>query len=407
MSDRVDRREFLRKGAIATLSLGALGLPASPVRAGEPSGSRFRTLGRTGLRVSDISFGSGDTADPALVRYAFDRGVRSFDTAEGYPLGKRGAAERAIGQALAGKRDQVVLTSKIVTRSDTRAPRMMKRLEGSLRRLQTDHVDIYLNHAVNDLERLKNPEWFEFVARAKQQGKIRFSGMSGHAGRLRECLDAAIDEELVDVILVAYNFGEDPAFYEKLTRSFDIVANQEGLPDRLARAKAKGIGVLTMKTLMGARLNDMRPYEKGDGTFSQAAFRWVLSRPNVDGLVISMNSRELIDEYLVASGQAEPRPQDARLLRRYVALNGAAYCRPSCSSCESACPADVPVGEVLRARMYAVDYGDVAKGRATYTGLGEAAASCLGCSGPCLAACPHGLAVPGLTRATHELLKIG
>lgn len=215
----------------------------------------------------------------------------------------------------------------------------------------------------------------------------------------------AIDRELVDVILVAYNFGEDPAFYEKLTRSFDIVANQAGLPERLARAHEKGIGVLTMKTLMGARLNDMRPYEESGATFSQAAFRWVLSNPNVDGLVISMTSREKIDEYLVASGQARPRQQDARLLRQYVALNGASYCRPSCSSCESACPADVPVGEVLRARMYARDYGNLPKAQATYAGLGAGATACLGCAGPCLAACPHGLAVPELTRATHELLK--
>jgi len=57
-----------------------------------------------------------------------------------------------------------------------------------------------------------------------------------------------------------------------------------------------------MKTLMGARLNDMRPYERGGATFAQAAFRWVLSNPRVDGLIVSMNSREAIDEYLGASG---------------------------------------------------------------------------------------------------------
>lgn len=407
MSDQLDRREFLRQGAIATLSLGALGLPSVAARAGEPPPERFRSLGKTGLRISDISFGSGDTDDPDLIRYAFDRGVRSFDTAEGYPMGRGGTAERAIGEALKGKRDQVVLTSKVVAKAGFKAERIMRRLEGSLRRLQTDHVDIYLNHAVNDLGRLQNPEWFEFVERAKQQGKIRFSGMSGHAGRLLECLDVAIERELVDVILVAYNFGEDPSFYEKLTRSFDFVANQQGLAERIAKAHAKGIGVLTMKTLMGARLNDMRPHEKGDATFSQAAFRWVLSNPDVDGVVISMKNRALIDEYLVASGQTRPRPQDARLLRQYVALNGASYCRPACSSCESACPADVPVGEVLRARMYARDYGEPEKARATYAGLGAGAAPCLGCAGPCLAACPHGLAVPDLTRATHELLKQG
>ncbi len=407
MTSRLDRREFLRQGAIATLSLGALGLPAVDARAEPPARDRVRTLGKTGLRVSDISFGSGDTGDPDLVRYAFDQGVTLFDTAESYPLGRKGAAERAIGTALTGKRDQIVITSKIVAPSKIKANRIMRQLEGSLRRLQTDYVDIYLNHGVNDLDRLLNPEWFEFVERAKRQGKIRFSGMSGHAGHLLECLDVAIERELVDVILAAYNFGEDPAFYERLTRSFDIVANQQGLPERLGRAHEKGIGVLTMKTLMGARLNDMRPYETGGATFAQAAFRWVLSDPNVDGLVISMNSRARIDEYRAASGQPHPKQEDARLLRQYVALNSAAYCRPACSACQSACPADVPIGEILRARMYAQDYGNLAKARATYAGLGAGASACLGCSGPCLAACPYDLAVPELTAATHDLLGDG
>jgi predicted aldo/keto reductase-like oxidoreductase len=68
----------------------------------------------------------------------------------------------------------------------------MRALEGSLRRLQTDYVDVYFNHAVNDLARLKNPEWYEFIDAAKKQGKLRFTGMSGHAGHLTECLDYAL-----------------------------------------------------------------------------------------------------------------------------------------------------------------------------------------------------------------------
>ena len=93
----------------------------------------------------------------------------------------------------------------------------MRALEGSLRRLRTDRIDVYFNHAVNDVARMQNPEWPEFIARAKKQGKIRFTGMSGHGGRLAECLDYALDHDLVDVLLVAHNFGQDPAFYEKLT----------------------------------------------------------------------------------------------------------------------------------------------------------------------------------------------
>ena len=124
--------------------------------------------------------------------------------------------------------------------------------------------------------RLQNPEWYEFAERAKRQGKIRATGMSGHAGRLIECLDYALEKGSVDVILVAHNFGQDPKFYQRFTRSFDFVARQPDLPRVLRQAKAKGVGVVAMKTLMGARLNDMRPFEKGGATFAQAAFRWVL-----------------------------------------------------------------------------------------------------------------------------------
>ena len=117
----------------------------------------------------------------------------------------------------------------------------MGALDGSLRRLGTDYVDIYFNHAVNDTGKLDNPEWFEFVERAKQQGKIRFTGMSGHAGRLIECLDHAFDMDMVDVVLIAHNFGQDPAFYDQFTRGFDLVVRQPGLPRVLARAKSLGV----------------------------------------------------------------------------------------------------------------------------------------------------------------------
>ena len=70
------------------------------------------------------------------------------------------------------------------------------------------------------------------------------------------------DMDMVDVVLIAHNFGQDPAFYDQFTRGFDLVARQPGLPRVLARAKSLGVGVVAMKTLMGARLNDMRPYER-------------------------------------------------------------------------------------------------------------------------------------------------
>jgi hypothetical protein len=404
--DGLQRREFLQRGIAATLGACALGLGGKGARAAqEPRVRRRVKLGRTGLEISDISIGTSRTQDPELIRYALDRGINYVDTAESYPLGRSGKAEEAVGVALRGRREGIVLASKIKAGASDDRRELMDQLEKSLRRLQTDRIDVFFNHGVNDLERLRNPEWFEFAELAKKQGKIRFTGISGHGGHLIECVEAAIDEDLVDLILVAHNFGQDPAFYQRLVRNFDFVANQQGLPLALEKARAKGVGVVAMKTLRGARLNDMRPYEWTGSTFAQAAFRWVLSSPNVDALIVSMESREQVDEYLGASGRGAVREGDLRLLRRYARRNDASYCRPACGACATSCHRGVPISELLRARMYAVDYRDLDLARGTYRGLGAGASACLGCAAPsCLGACPHGLDIPRLAAATSRLL---
>ena len=402
---RLDRREFLRRGAVTGMGLGLLPLaPARSATEAEPPRVRRRVrLGRTGLELPDIGFGGSRLQDDEdLVRYALDRGITHFDTAEGYT---GGASEVTIGRALQGVRDRVTIASKVKAGANDSRARLMAALEGSLQRLRTDHIDLYFNHAVNDAERLKNPEWPEFVTRARQQGKIRFAGLSGHGGRLVECLDYALDHDQIDVMLVAYNFGQDPRFFAKLTRSFDFVARQPELPRVMARARRKGVGVIAMKTLRGGRLNDMRPYEGGGATFAQAAFRWVLGGPDVDSLVVTIRSRAMVDEYLGASGWEGPRRADWPLLARYEQIAGATQCRYGCGDCADACPRGVPIAEVLRTHMYARDYRDPDLAQGEYALLGAGAAPCLECaSRPCTRACPHGLAIPRLTADAHRSL---
>jgi predicted aldo/keto reductase-like oxidoreductase len=397
------RRRFLICSTAATLGLGVLDL-GRHARAvpSPPQIRRLRRLGRTGLEISDISFGSSRTTDPDLVRYALERGVNYFDTAERY---KDGRSEEAIGEALQGKRDRVILASKVKAGPRTPRAEIMKALEGSLGRLRTDHIDVYFNHAVNDVARLQNGEWFEFADRAKEQGKIRFTGISGHGGRLVECLDYALDNDLVDVILCAHNFGQDPSFHQRFTGRLDWVAVQTDLPKALEKAHANGVGVVAMKTLRGARLGDMRPYEQGGGTFAQAAFRWVLSNPSVSALVISMTSREEIDEFVGASGGSEPRDAELDLLEGYLSSSRDGYCNHGCDACEASCAHGVLVSEVLRTRMYATDYGDRGYASREYAQIAADAAPCVSCSlRPCLAKCPQGLEIPRLTRSAHQLL---
>ena len=397
------RRELLKAGAVG--AVGLLGPAAALADVGEkaePRVRRYKTLGRTGMQISDISFGSSRMRDPKAVRHAYERGVNYFDSAEGY---KGGDSEAAIGEALHDVRDRLFITSKTKAGSDTRRDEMMKALEGSLRRLRTDYVDVYFNHAVNDIDRIANPEWAEFTELAKKQGKIRWRGLSGHAGKLVPCIEHGLDNGLLDVILAAYNFGQDPAFHQRFLTAFDFIALQPGLPPVLERAHAEGVGVVAMKTLMGARANDMRPYEREGGTFAQSAFRWVLSNPNVDALVVSMNDPEMIDEYLGASGSTRVSRADLELLGRYAAKNGGSYCQHGCNLCESACPSAVAIAEVLRTRMYDVDYGDREFAREEYAQLEQPALACLSCDGaPCANACPIGIPISELTRQAAKAL---
>jgi len=398
-----DRREFLRRGA----ALGAAPLllqvasEAAQAATAPPEVRRRVPLGRTGLAIPDIGFGSSRlSGDVALVQHALARGITYFDTAESYAGSE---SEATLGRALAGRRDEVVLATKTSSGAHTSRAELAASLDASLARLRTDRVEIYFNHAVNDPARLRNDEWFEFASRAKQQGKLRFTGMSGHGGRLVECLDLALAEKLVDVVLVAFNFGQDPSFYERFTGSFDFVATQPELPRVLRKAKEQGVGVVAMKTLRGARLNDMRPYERGGATFAQAAFRWVLAGGLADALVVTMTSREQVDEFIGASGWTALHREDAALLRRYARRSEASQCRYGCRDCAGACPHGVSIPDALRARMYAEDYQAPDLVGAALAEAGNVAA-CLGCDGsPCANACPHGIEIAALTRRAGAL----
>ncbi len=364
---------------------------------------RYVPLGRTGLEVADIGFGASRLrGDESVVLRALDRGINYFDTAESYTSGN---SETTLGKALAGHREKIVLASKVHCGASTREASLMRSLEASLRRLRTDRIDVYFNHAVNDVARLKNGAWGEFVAKAKAQGKIRFTGMSGHGGNLIPCLDYALDESLVDVILVAYNFGQDPSFYERFTKSLDWIARQPDLPRVLAKARQGGVGIVAMKTLMGAKLNDMRPFEAGGATYAQAAFRWVLAGGLVDSLVVTMKTPAQVDEYVGASGGTPPGLAEQELLRRYVTAQSDRQCRYGCDACSDACAAGVPIAEVLRTRMYALDYEDEAFARSEYRGLTPDASPCLSCAErTCTGACPFGLSLETLVSDTHRRL---
>lgn len=353
----------------------------------------YRRLGRTGFDVSDISLGSarirGEVGE-RIAREAIERGVNYFDTAPDYSAE---GSELALGRAMKGYRDRMFVATKFCTphghlQAGASVRQYMEVVEASLRRLQTDYVDLVHIHACDTLDRLLDPNVHEAFQRLRDQGKARFLGFSSHTPHLEQVAEAAIEDGRFDVMMLAYHHGAWP-----------------NLGRIIERAAAKNIGVVAMKTLKGAKhrgLLERRP--EGD-TFPQAAFKWVLANPNVSCLVISFFQPEHVDEYLYASGK-KLTESDLALLERYDRLIAGTWCRPHCGECLDACPENLPINDILRYRMYFEDYGDEKEAMRLYARLERNAQSCLGCPAPCAGTCPEGIPIRERLLASHHMLTL-
>ena len=407
-----DRRTFLKRAGAFTGFLGVGSvlkyntqfflLRRAPTEADTPQASwagstvqSYRPLGRTGWKMSDISFGAGGLRDPDVVRAALDRGINYIDTSPDY---SDSLSEKSVGEAVKGRRDKVFIASKFCTPDghldeDTPVDKIIEAVDASLARLQTDYVDLIHIHACNDVDRLMAPTFHEAFDRLKEQGKARFMGVSSHTPELEKVMSRAVDSGRFDVIMVAYNFKNWP--------------DLSGIMDRAA---ANGVGFVAMKTLKGAHhtvLQDFEPDERN--SFTQAAFKWVNNNPNVAGLVVTITSPAQLDEYLFASGK-KADPADLALLEKYDALVSSDYCRPGCGECLDACPHDVPIDDILRYSMYFDSYGAEREAIVQYgrmaKRLGHGAEVCVGCAAPCENACPFEIPIrKKLTRA-DSLLRL-
>ena len=353
---------------------------------------KYRPLGKTGIQMSDISFGGAGIANSDVVTRAVERGINYFDTSPDY---SREGSERVIGKALKPHRDKVYIASKFCTAEghlpkDTPVADIVRAVEGSLQRLQTDYLDVSIIHECDTLERLMAPTFHEAFDRLRTQGKVRFLGVSSHTPNLEQVMRHAVDSGRFDMLLVAYNFNNWP----DLTTIFHD-------------AHARGVGVVAMKTLKGAKATVLKDFADEQQAFSQAAFKWVLSNPHVSGLVVSVTGFEQIDEYLYASGQALT-DSDVALLERYDGLITKDYCRPGCGACLDHCPYGVPVDDIFRYAMYFENYGHQKDAMAYYAKAAAErnASRCLTCPAPCEAACPFGLPIRDKMVRAHAMLTL-
>jgi len=352
----------------------------------------YRPLGNTGIQMSDISFGGAGISDSDVVTRAVERGINYFDTSPDY---SKTGSEQTIGKALKPHRDKVHIASKFCTATghlpaDTPVADIIQAVEASLARLQTDYLDVVIIHEVNSLERLMAPTVHEAFDRLKQQGKVRFLGVSSHTPNLEEVMRHAVASGRFDMLLVAYNFNNWP----DLTEIF-------------RDAKQQGVGVVAMKTLKGAKASVLKDFDDPKQAFSQAAFKWVLSNPDVSGLVVSINDYGQIDEYLYASGKPVT-DADVAVLQRYDDLIARDYCRPGCGACLDHCPQGVPVDDIFRYAMYHQDYGRTEEAVSRYALLAASrnASQCARCPAPCAVACPFDIDIRAKLTSFHRLLSV-
>ncbi len=392
------RRDFLKTSVLAATALVSTPRNADAKKE-KLKVKAYRDLGKTGLKISDISLGTGRLSSASIVLRAIDRGINYMDTAPDY-----GSAEKYIGEAMNKiQRDKIIIATKFCDPFSypshlslgKKKKDYIKSVEGSLSRMKTDYLDFCFVHAIGESsrsleqekKRLLDEEMLSAVEELKKSGKMRFLGVSSHGpSNMEDLLLTAVRSGHFDLIMPAFNFIKFPR-----------------TPAILKEAKQRGVAVVAMKTLAGAK--DME-LDSNEDQFEPAAFKWVLSHPEVSGLVATVKSVSDFDLFLKASGE-KFSSADRKILDRYAGRFAKEYCRTGCNECESSCPEGVAIASILRYQMYFRDYGMEKKALEHYAKLDNKAEACAECESiNCTGACPNGLQVNALLRDSHEMLSL-
>lgn len=316
--DRISRRDFVKGASVFTASSITPNVFAAASGAVQPpqgnSGELVpkRSLGKTGAQVSALGIGGyhlGSTRDQAeaneLVSRAMDAGINFFDNAWDY---HDGMSEERMGVALKGKRDQAFIMTKVCTHGRGKDV-AMRMLEESLRRLQTDHLDLWQIHEVIYYN---EPDLYfaaggaiEALETAKQQGKVRFVGFTGHK------------DPAIHLRMLSHGFPFDTVqmplnCFDSTFRSFET----QVLPEALRQ----GIAPLGMKSLGGSG-----EFVKRGAITAQEGLRYAMSLP-VATTISGMDSLEVLEQNLgIARGFQPMSKEEMAALRervRSVAADG-------------------------------------------------------------------------------------
>ena len=281
----VSRRHFLKTGA----AVGAIaGLHGAPLFAERASATDWVTLGKSGVKVTRLAFGTGSRNGEVqqrlgqkeftrLVRYAYDRGIRFFETAESY-----GASQQMLGAALKGlPRDSYKLMTKVTTDGDSNP---LKRLDELRRNSDTEYFDIMLLHWqhtgtwVRDTER-----WQDAVLEAQSRQTIRTHGASVHG---LPALRQVSGFKWLDVSMIRVNHKGTRMDNE--TDDWNVPGDVHEVVTHVREARAAGQGIISMKLI-------------GEGTFTnrsdrQQAMRFAFRNAGVDSVTVGYKNTAEIDE---------------------------------------------------------------------------------------------------------------
>jgi predicted aldo/keto reductase-like oxidoreductase len=440
----ISRRGFIGTSLTGLTGLGLFGRKQMMTQAAsalKPPAKikQYRSLGRTGFKVSDISFGGGDLTNPPVLAAALDAGINYIDTAEHY---MRGNSERSIGEVLKTRdRKSVFLTTKLnltfakaATKQDIK-DRFLKCLE----RLQTDYADCLMAHMCT-LAQVKHEPYHEVNRELKAEGKVRFSGLSNHGadysihGGLSDPMDqvvlAAAEDGRFDIVLFVYNFiktdmGErilqackakgmgTTLMKSNITKTVEnekqmfqtyeerFKAQGKELPEQLKKLK---IFTEERSAQTGAFLK--KHNLQGPEQARDAAIKFCLSHPDVHCVCPTMNTFEDVEAFVALSGKKLESREQA-MLAEYKEVYGPYYCRHACGRCEAACPHGVPVNSIMRFDHYFGAQRREKFAMEEYASLGpNNAARCANCAGYCEKDCPYGVPIQGLLIAADLRLTL-
>lgn len=382
-SKELDRRSFIKKTVLGTT--GALITSSVFTGCGTSAAATDdtkiikRKLGKTGIVLPIVSFGVMTTNSPVLLTEALKDRMVHFDTAHGYQNGKN---EEMIGEVFKDvKRDAYVVSTKVVPEEIDRATgklgpgstskAFLDRLDISLKRLRTDHVDILYVHALASRDGVLFPEMLEAVTRAKKEGKALHVGVSTHRNE-PAVIRAAIESKIFEVVLTSINFKQGHIAEVKKA---------------IAEAANAGIGIIAMKTMAGGFMDRERKIPVN----CKAALKFVMQDENITTSIPGITNFDQLKENSSVNRDLVMTDKEKADL---VILNnpqGGLYCQ-GCETCLAKCSKRLPIPDLMRAYMYTYGYNDSRQAQVLLADLGLKGNPCGDCK-ECTVVCTKNFAV--------------